>query len=473
MNLRTVSFVRAAMLGLLVLLVSAHDANAQAPDLLAFNAQGPGQAQLDNNITVNALLLNLGGPLPAEDITLEILLSADTVVDAGDLVIGTKVVNLVGAFTVSAFIPDTVVPGPYNFALRIPPITGESDTTNNAVIGNAVNVFTTDLCLVGSPNSLTVGAKVDGPNPAPQTLMVANCAATSGILIFTVFEQTPAPWLDVTPSTGFAVAGFEPQPVTLLFNTLGLGKGEYSTTLQIVNFGNPGDTELVTVTLVVDDIVVRPGDLVLGTIDEADEADECVFSGVAGMKFKVKVEAQTGNLRPKITILDHDDRTIVQSWTLPHSSKALKKSAKLPESGKFILRIEGEGGSVGAYEVLTGLKLPPAARKQKKTLKPVAGSNEASVGILALPGGELDFSVTPKKFTGPLTVSFLPPTGGAVDISANTQSDPDGGATVTAVPLDLVGEYTITLGGFATDGEKVKLVVTPTQPVGTGAVILP
>lgn len=476
MNTRIVSYGRATIMGFVALLgsfVTVDRASAQDPDLLAFNAQGPGQAQLDTGVIVNALLLNLGGPLPAEDITLEILLSPDTVVDETDLVIGTKVVNLVGAFTVAAFIPDSLPPGPYNFALRVLPVTGETNLTNNAVIGNQVNIFTTDLCLVGAPTSLTVGAQVDGPSPAPHSLLVGNCAATSGILIFTILEQTPAPWLDVTPSTGFAVAGLAPQSVSLLFNTQGLATGEYSTTLQFVNFGNPNDTEFFTVTLKVDDIVIEPGDLVLGTVDASGEADECVFAGLEGMKIKLKTSSQTGNIRPKVSILKREDRSLVKSWVLKHSAKKITKSTKLPENALYILRIEGDAESVGSYEIGTSMKLPKAARKYKGKIKPVPGTTEGSVTLLGLPGGTLDFAITPKSFTGPLTFTFSPPAGGSLDISSNTQSEPGGGATAADIPLDELGAYTITVDGFGADNEKVKVLISPDQPIGDGAVILP
>jgi len=472
MNHCIVSIARAAVVGIVV--AAAPLAHGQDPDLLAFNAQGPGQAQLGTNLTVNALVLSLGGALPNEDITLEILISEDTTIDGSDLVIGTKDVNVVGSFTVVCFLPESVATGPYNFALRVLPVTGETNLTNNEVLGSQVNIFDTDLCIVDTPPTLNVAATVDGPNPDPVTVLVGNCAPTSaGILVFTIFELTPAPWLDVTPSAGFVIAGFEPQPVSLLFNTAGLPTGVYSTTLQFVNFGDPGDTEFVTVNLSVDDVTVRPGDLILGTIAEGGESDEAVIEGVEGMKLKLRINAQTGNLRPKVSIIDKVTGTVIRSWVLKHKSKPIKKSTKLPATAVYTIRVEGDGGTVGAYEIATSMKLPPTAVKFKTKVKPDTGTSAGTVELLGLPGGDLDFKVKPKSFTGPLTLTFQRPTGGGLDISANTQAQQDGSTLVSDVPLDDLGTYTIGLDGFAADAEKVKITVTPTQPTGNAAVILP
>ena len=472
MSHRIVSIAFAAVVGLGVA-AAPTSAFGQAPDLLAFNAQGPGQSQLGTSLSVNALVLNLGGPLPAEDIVLEILISEDTSIEPSDLVIGTKAVNVVGAFTVPCFVPETVATGVYNIALRVLPVTGEVNTSNNEVLGSQVNIFDTDLCIVGSPNTINVASSVDGPNPDPLTVFIGNCSGSPGILVFTIFELVPAPWLNVTPSAGFSVAGSEPQPISLLFNTAGLPTGEYETTLQFVNFGDPSDTEFITIKLSVEDVTVQPGDLILGSVSEAGEVDEAVFAGVEGMKLKLKVQAQTGNLRPKITILEKETGTVVRTWVLKHSSKTVKKSTKLPGNAMYTIRVEGDAGTVGAYEIATKMKLPPTARKFKTKVKPVPGTTGGTLELLGLPGGSLDFKVKPKSFTGPLTVTFARPSGDGLDISSNTQGQADGSTIVSDVPMDELGAYEIGLDGFATDKEKVKVTVTPVQPSGDAAVILP
>lgn len=444
-------------------------AHAQAPDVVAFNALGPPQTILGKTIAVNVLMVNLGGPITG-NISFEVILTEDTVIDSSDLVIGAQTEVVVGAFTVPATIPDNLTPGSYNLALRILPVIGEVNVDNNKVIGSKLEVTDVDLCLANPADIVSVGT-VDGPPPPSHVVQVLNCGSSAGILIFTVVENVP--WLTATPSTSFTVAGGAPQPVTLSFDTTGLTAGQYSTQVLFQNFQDATDFDILNVTLNVEDMTIHPGDLILGEIDEPTDADEALFPAVEGMRFKVRVASQTGNLRPVVSIWKESGE-FVKSWTFAHSTKTVTKSTKIAETGFYRLRIEGEQDTLGDYVVQTDLKLPAAAKKFSKTVGPGVGKTTAAMEVLGLPDGLLHFSIKPKKnFTGPLTVTLRNPSGAVLDISANTQTLPNGSLDVAGVPFGDVGAYEIEIAGFGTDNEKVKVVADPSPPAGGATVLLP
>lgn len=447
-------------------------ASAQTPDLLAFHCLGPSQASVDTATTVTVLIMNLGASYTG-DIELEVLLTDDLSIDASDLVIGTKTVSVVGAYTVSTFIPDTVPTGYYSFALRVTPVAGELEIVNNEVLGSQVILYQTDLC-VDSSADMVVGATTGGINPDPQTILVSNCGSGTSLMVFTVIETPGVPWLTVTPSTSFVSSVGSPQPVTLLFNSSGLAPGDYTTELRLQNFSVPTDYETFNVTLSVNNVSVRAGDLVLGTIDSESDADEFVFDAVAGMSFTMKVASQTGNLAPRLTILDEADN-VVKSWDIPHTKKSVKKTKKLAASGQFKVRIEGSNGSLGTYEIKTGWSLPAAAKKRKVNLRDKTGDGAASVSVLALPGATLTFVAQPKKkkFTGPMSIAFTLPDSTSSDIGTYSQSTATGGIRAEGIPLEDWGMYGITISGFGKSKDRAKVTVTPTQPLGTSAVFLP
>ncbi len=457
----------ATAFGLAFALFAPGSARAQVPDVVAFNALGPPQTILGKTIAVNVLMINLGGPLSG-DISFEVILTEDTAIDAGDLVIGAQTEAVVGAFTVPATIPDTLTPGSYNLALRVLPVAGEINLDNNEVIGSKLEVTDVNLCIANPADIVSVGT-VDGPAPPAHVVQVLNCGSSAGILIFTVVENVS--WLTATPSTSFTVAGGAPQPVMLSFDSTGLTAGQYATQVLFQNFQDSTDFEILNVTLNIEDVTIHSGDLILGEIDKANDFDEALFPAVEGMTFKVQVSSQTGNVRPVVSILT-ESGDLVKSWTFQHSTKKITKTTKLAETGFYRLRIEGEGDTLGDYIVQTRLKLPPAAKKVSKTVSPSSGKVTAAMVVLGLPDGILQFTIKPKKnFTGPLVVTLRSPDGTVLDVSANTQTLPNGTLEVQGVPFVDVGAYEIEISGFGSDAEKVKFTADPTKP-GAGATVL-
>lgn len=443
------------------------------PELVAANITGPRQLDIDSTGAVNILVLNSGGPL-AGDYGYEVLLSADTSVDPDDLVIASGTSSVFGSLSVPVVIPPDVAPGSYNWGLRIAIAPGELLTHNNAVITSAVELFIIDLEVTGG-TAFNVQATTGGDDPDPISFGVQNTGSAHGVLIFTVTEVPEVPWLSASPASSFALAGGSPQPITVSFDLDGLTAGQYTTTLLVRNFWDAGDYETVAITLSVGDVTLVPGDLITGNISAPGEVDEALFTGLAGMRLKLRITAQTGNLRPLVTVLAEAGGTIAE-WSLPYSSRTIRKSVKLPATGAYRLRIGGAAGSVGAYTIGTSRQLRGRARSFSRKLKPAPGTDSGSTEILALAGAQVKVTARPTaRYTGtPIALSVDDPQHLPVDLAGVTELLAGGAVRLNSLILAETGAYQLNLTGFAADRDRVKITVKLTQPpAGTATVILP
>ncbi len=461
-----------ALLGAALLSVArGAEAAEAAPDVLALSVQGPTQALVGSTVSVNTIVINLGGAFSG-DYTFDVLLSADTTVDEGDIVTASVSSAVLGSLTVACAIPADLTPGVYNWAMRIDPLASEAETHNNSILGGPVEVFVVDLQVSGAA-AVNAAALVGGDDPDSFALEVSNAGSADGILIFTVTEYPEASWLTVNPSTSFAVAGGSPQRVTLSFDIAGLAAGEWATQLIFLNYQDPTDYVIIPVTLTIGEVTFLPGDDLLGEIDSLGKTSEALFTAVEGMKLRIKVSSDTGNLKPVVSILDADG-TVIRTWEFQHSSKQVKKTVKLPATGVYRLRVAGAEDSIGTYRIVTKAILPSRAQSFTEKVKPAAGTTTATVALLSLAGGLLDVKATPaNKFSAEVDLAVTAPGGAPVDMTGHEIRLDNGGVQATGLALNDAGEYVLNIAGFGGDDEKVKVKVELEQVLGDTTVLLP
>lgn len=447
----------------------ASPALAQAPDLVALSIQGPGQSQLGASASVNTFIVNLGGPLVG-DIEFDILLSQDLTIDESDTVVLEHSTAFVGALNVPVTIPDTLSPGTYNWGIRVKPQATEVTTFNNEVLGGQVDLFLLDLVLdTNAP--IAVSTVQGGADPSDITLQATNAGSGGAILIFNASMEPSVPWVSVTPTTSFVVAGGLAQPVVISFNTSGLPVGEHVTALRIASFADPTDFELIPITLTIGEAHFDIGDTLIGEILDPADDDVALFEMVAGEKLQVKFTTSFGNIKPTVEIIS-EDTGLVDTWNFKNKAQNSKQTFKAKSSGLYRLRIIGRDGTLGAYVVKTARKLPKKALEQRLKVK-AGGTGLVQVAVRALSGATLDFTAEPKGGSSTLAVQIADPNGGTLDISGLVQQTSSGGLDAAGVPMNDVGEYLMTITGVG-NGKKVKLVITPTQPdAGTTTVLVP
>jgi len=130
-----------------------------------------------------------------------------------------------------------------------------------------------------TPASLTFNAVSGEPNPAAQTVSIANSG--SGTLIWTAASN--AAWLSGTPTSGSVVAG-QPMNVSISVSTAGLAPGTYNGAITITP--QAGAPVLLPVTLVLSEPPtpqVTPASLVFNGISgEADPAAQAISIANSG-----------------------------------------------------------------------------------------------------------------------------------------------------------------------------------------------
>jgi hypothetical protein len=207
--------------------------------------------------------------------------------------------------------------------------------------------------------------------------------------------------LSITPTSSFALANNPANQIEVRFDVEGLAPGVYQTQIALVNFNDVDDHELIPVTLTVGKSRMNPGDRLIGEVETPGEKDEVAFDAIAGMKVRVRVQATSGDLKPKLSLID-PSQNVIKEYVLKHSARGLRKNLVMPTSGEYTLRIEGANGTVGDYLIQTSRKLPKKAKPASLKIKPTNGANVAYISLLGLPLADLDFVVAPdQELQGP------------------------------------------------------------------------
>lgn len=431
-------------------------------DLAAVLVNGPGQVHVGGQALVTVQTASVGDPF-AGSYTIEVLLSQDFSIDPDDPVVATLTTDLIGPQHVIADIPMDLPDVQHKWVMRILPVPGESNLTNNVAFGPATNVIKTDLELE-DPDPIQVFVRASDDPPEPIAVRVNNVGTPKSILVFTVQPLTPAPWLTLDPPSSFAIGDQEGNDIFLLFDHSALEPGDYPVVLRFQNFADPDDFEDLSVTLTVGKAAFHPGHKFLGQISAPGETDEVVFHALAGERLMLEIKSRSGDLRPQLTFFDPDGQ-VEKVLTLPHSKKYLHRTVKLKRSGEYTIVIGGQKGTVGGYKVKTKAKWPKKGSPHTVKIKNPSGG-VGTAEVLMLPDGILEFSVDPNAaFSGPLGVALTTPSGVQFDISANSRVTATGELVVEGVPITEVGSYSVSVFGFGGGKkEKVKVHFLPFQP---------
>jgi len=225
------------------------------------------------------------------------------------------------------------------------------------------------------------------------------------------------------------------------------------------------------------------GDMLIGTGIEGviapatavkADIDEAFFPGVAGQKLGLTMQTLSGNLKPRIAIVDAAGEILKQ---LSFTGKAASQTKKytLKETGMFRLRVRGlktasKAHSSGEYRVSTASTFKKNAGEQSLVRKGKPGTTLA-VKVDALSGAVLDGVVSPLKYEGSMPVPELEsPAGELLDLTSYASLGPDGAIFLTSVPLSQLGRYRLLVPAAAGGKSKVRFEIVPTQPIGTGVI---
>lgn len=461
-NSRPVTIVAGALL--LAGVTMSSSALAAPPDLRATTVGGPGQVNVDSNVLATIKIDNLGDPITS-DYFAEVVLSQDTIIDPTDVVVATLTSDFIGSQSILCYIPNGILDVPHIWGLRVTQIE-DTDLSNNWTVGPFVNVQYVDLAL-DDPSPISVAVNAYGPKPEPIAVTVSNVGTDSSIVVFGVEKLSSADWLTVDAPNSFAVGGLPGNDVFLLIDQFGLAPGVYATSLRFQNSYYEEDYEELDVTLTVGRALFNPGDKIFGQIDGPGDVDELEFDAVLDMKLVLRIRSNSGDLKPKVSIVDEFD-TVIDTVTLKHSGKHVKKILKLKGvGGRHVLRIEGAGGTSGGYAIRTHRLMPKRATMHSKKFKGLDSEETAFVPTALLPGGVLEFAIDPNsKFEGPLAIGLSTPGGTMIDLSSAMDTLPSGIVKIEGIKnVDECGCFILSIGGFGGGSkEKVKVMVLPYQP---------
>lgn len=436
----------------------AGDVFPDPPDLIAMSIEGPDQALATTQIVVH-FEVAAKASLPIDPYTVEVVLSADAVVSADDIVVLSQTGTEVGVFAVPVLLPD-VPAGFYCFGLRIDPVPDEPDTSDNDVIGPPTQIAVVDLVVDDDPMVVFVRAN-DAEAPAA-SVVVTNGGSPGSVLFYTV--ECDAAFVEIPSAQGFAVADEPGNEMPILIHHQGLPIGDHETIVVVRNLLHPKEQREIPLTVSVGDAKFNAGDRIHGLISTPGDSDEIVFDAVEGMTLRIKARTSSGDIKPILTLVDPDGE-IEQVVKLQHVDFFVKKPLTVKKSGEYRLVISGAGDTFGNYKVKTGRTLSKKA--QPRTIEVTDSLQDVQVHALA--GATLSFTVSPSAaFTGPAAVELSSPTGGLFDLTANAVLDGTGKILVEGLVLEEAGVYSIRVLGFAGGAEESAQVhVVPVQPKKT------
>lgn len=304
-----------------------------------------------------------------------------------------------------------------------------------------------------------------GGSAAPATFVVKNSGQPGSMLNFAVFAEPAVPWLTVTPGAGAVAKPGAGAEVHASFAASALAQGIYTTVLRIQNLVDPSDFASIPVELAVGTGAFWPGDVVRGSIDLDDPADEAVFPGVEGMTLNLAASSPDSGLDLHLELIDPGGAT-AGAWTLPTATKAKTVKAKLAASGTYRLVVTAGGDTEGDYEIRTSFKLPKDAKSfTQAKAKPSGMGTQWSHPLTALPGTTLRVNVTPKApwATG-FGIGLVSPLATPLDLSAQTTPALGGGVTLGGIGLGAPGVYVLQVAGFGTGAPTAKVVVDIEPP---------
>ncbi len=464
-----------ASAGIAALFAAPPAADAQV-DIEATQIAGPANIHIGGMHPVNIQVKNVGTMPIFENYTAEVVLSDDLAIDATDPIVGMVTSNIEGFQQIITEIPLSLPGKPYVWGLRILQSNGELNLSNNFVLGQKVNVFLLDIEL-DDDSPITAFVRAEEDLLEPISVRVNNVGTPGSIVVFNVasLDPVPPPWLMIEPPSSFAIGGLPGNDILLNFDHTLVPPGDYTTTLRFTNFQNVTDFEDLVVTLSVGNAAFVPGHKFQGQIVDSNDVDEIVFEGLEGQLLKLRVRTMSGNLAPQLSIIDPNDMVEHVLKFKKHVGSYILKNVKLKTSGEYTVRIEGQGGTKGAYMVKSGRKLPKESHPRKLKVKNPGNGLPVEFPVRILKEGTLEWSGKPNdEFAGPLAFGLTLPSGADFDVTGNSTQDLDGGIKVEGVEMSESGEHVIRVSGFgAGTDEMVKVFIVPVQPVrGKGKIYI-
>lgn len=340
-----------------------------------------------------------------------------------------------------------------------------------------VQVGQAPILCIDSTASIEVPYDLGKPTPAPVVRQLTNCGSPESNLLWSAEESPDAPWLAESPASGPLVQGAASQGVSIEFDPTGLPIGAHTTTLTFKNDTNDGNVVQIPVLLSVQEIVPVEffgGETLLGVVPFAGKLNVGTTSAVKGMTLKFSIAGATTPLQPRLQIVNAVGQT-VYSKSLANKKGKINVSTKFTASGDYSLLVSGANWTTGDFSIATSVVLPADAKKlTKKNLGSKVDGGPIDLTRQLRSGSLLGVTVEPPKpLGGPLTLTLLDPNGNPVDVSAFLQPFGNQGLQLVDVPIGPPGLYTIRVTGTATKKEKVNIVITPVQPVGTGDLVMP
>ncbi|MBI4880391.1 MAG: FG-GAP repeat protein [Planctomycetes bacterium] len=328
-----------------------------------------------------------------------------------------------------------------------------------------------DLVLEDSAE-LTVSHVVGQAAPAPLTVHVLNAGSPLSTLHAGAIPSPSVSWLALAPPNA-VIPGQESRPFGLTLQPNGLPDGDYPAMVRFENALDPADHADLTVRLLIGNPVFRPGDRLLAQFSGAGGAAEAGFDGLERMRLRLSF-LPGGGQRTLVSLLDPSAQA-VESWLVEHGAKTVKRSAKLPVTGRYTLRIQVVEGPSGVVEIKTGRTLPRAARARVRRHIGPEADGFAKLPVLALPEASLDLTARPgKHFAGPLHLGIEDPGGAELDASGFLETLASGALRVTGLPLAQGGRYALRVGGFGAPSARARITLRPRQPPeGEGVLVLP
>ncbi|MBK6942241.1 MAG: hypothetical protein IPH13_18850 [Planctomycetes bacterium] len=214
-----------------------------------------------------------------------------------------------------------------------------------------------------------------------------------------------------------------------------------------------------------------PGDRLTVTFPAAGTTVDALFDGLFHERLKLTFPKGPQHAHVRVLVYGPVEdipgpalAVPIKSFFVNAGPSRVRRTVRLPMTGRYRLSFEHVGMGLGPFVVGTGRVLPLRARSRTIQMKPHATSLKCDVLALLLEDATLDLIAKPKKgFAGALAVGFDDPLGTAFELSG---FDVSVGAVkrYVGVPAPSIGAYTVGLSGFSKPTERVKLRIRPHQP---------
>ncbi len=119
--------------------ISIH-AGSGAPDLVAVDITGPASASPGDVVSLTRTIVNTGGAL-ASAFDYEVRLTQNNVVTSNDVLVATVSSSQMGQLVMSGVtIPPSLAAGTWYYGILVPPVSGETDSSDNSYVGGSVAI---------------------------------------------------------------------------------------------------------------------------------------------------------------------------------------------------------------------------------------------------------------------------------------------------------------------------------------------